>query len=294
MPVIDSDPPRIASQPVVVVRGQTGPQGPAGGPTGAIGPQGVTGATGPTAARGQTGPSGPTGAAGTLTGPTGSVGMTGPVGSPGPQGAPGTAVNTGATGPQGSIGPAGAPGVDGVLGGTGPTGPLGGPTGPTGVLGPLGPTGMTGPQGFASNTGATGPTGSPGPLTGPTGPNSSAMIAVIDGAGSALTTGLKGYVEVPFNGTLSQVDMVADRSGSIVVDLWKCTFVQFDAGNTRPASSDKITGSTPPTISSNTKSTDSTLAGWTTALTAGDVLGFFVSSISQIQRVTMTLKYNRP
>jgi hypothetical protein len=119
------------------------------------------------------------------------------------------------------------------------------------------------------------------------------MIAVIDGAGSVLTTGLKGYVEVPFNGVLSQVDMVADRSGSVVVDLWKCSYAQFDAGTTHPVGTDKITASTPPTINSNVKSTDSTLASWITALTAGDVIGFYVTSVTNIQRVTVTLKYNR-
>jgi hypothetical protein len=119
------------------------------------------------------------------------------------------------------------------------------------------------------------------------------MIAVIDGSGAALTTGLKGYVEVPFNGVLAQVDMVADRSGNLVVDLWKCTYSQFDAGTTHPVAGDKITASTPPTISGGVKSTDSTLASWITALTAGDVIGFYVTSVLNIQRVTLTLKYNR-
>jgi hypothetical protein len=119
------------------------------------------------------------------------------------------------------------------------------------------------------------------------------MIAVIDGAGAAITTGLKGYVEVPFNGVLSQVDMVADRSGNIVVDIWKCTYAQFDAGNTHPIAGDKITSSTPPTINGGVKSSDSALASWITALTAGDVMGFYVTSVSSIQRVTVTLKYNR-
>jgi len=100
-------------------------------------------------------------------------------------------------------------------------------------------------------------------------------------------------VEVPFNGALSQVDMVADRSGSCVIDLWKCTYSQFDAGATHPVVGDKITASTPPTISSSTKSTDSTLSGWTTALAAGDVIAFNVVSVTAIQRVTVTLKYNR-
>ena len=293
MPIINSDPPRIASQPVVVVHGPTGSQGPAGGPTGVTGPPGPQGVPGVPAVRGATGPSGPTGPQGVLTGPTGPTGLVGPPGSPGATGVPGSAVNTGATGTTGPRGPQGPSGIDGVLGGTGPTGDPGGPTGPAGVQGPTGPTGMTGAQGFASNTGATGPTGIPGPLTGPTGPNSSAMIAVIDGAGSVIVPGLKGYVEVPFTGVLSQVDMVADRSGNIVVDIWKCTYAQFDAGNTHPVATDKITASTPPTINGGVKSTDITLAGWTTALNAGDVLGFFVTSGLNIQRVTLTMKYNR-
>jgi len=104
---------------------------------------------------------------------------------------------------------------------------------------------------------------------------------------------VKGYVEVPFVGVLSQVDMVADRSGSIVLELWKCTYAQFDAGGTHPVAADKISASTPPTISSGTKSTDSTLSGWTTALTAGDVIAFNVTSAATIQRLTVTLKYNR-
>ena len=126
-----------------------------------------------------------------------------------------------------------------------------------------------------------------------TSPNSSAIIAVIDGSGATITTGLKGYVEVPFNGAFSQVDMVADRSGNIVVDLWKCTFAQFDAGTTHPAAGDKITSSTPPTIIGGVKSTDSVLASWTTVLTAGDIIGFYVTSVLNIQRVTVTLRYNR-
>jgi hypothetical protein len=292
VPIVNSDPPRIASQPVVVVHGPTGPSGAAGGPTGPTGYTGAaiigpTGATGPQAI-GLTGATGATGRVG-FTGPTG---LTGPPGSPGPTGIAGLASNTGATGPTGAMGPVGPTGFDGVLGGTGPTGPGIGATGNTGPTGPTGITGFTGPQGLATNTGATGPSGPTG-ILGPTGPNSSAMIAVIDGTGAVITTGLKGYVEVPFNGVLAQVDMVADRSGNIVVDLWKCTFAQFDGGNTHPVASDKITGSTPPTINGGVKSTDSALASWIITLAAGDVLGFYVTSVLNIQRVTITLKYNR-
>jgi hypothetical protein len=103
---------------------------------------------------------------------------------------------------------------------------------------------------------------------------------------------MKGYVEVPYVGTLAQVDMVADRFGSIVVDIWKCSFAQFDAGQTHPVVADSITGASPPALSAAIK-TQNPLSGWTTSLAPGDILGFNVNSVATIQRVTLTLKYNR-
>lgn len=116
---------------------------------------------------------------------------------------------------------------------------------------------------------------------------------VIDGGGSALTTGMKGYIEVPFGFTITQVTTLADVSGSVVVDIFKCTYAQFDAGSTHPVSADKITSSTPPTISSATKAQDSTLTSWTTAISAGDILGFNVNSATTVTRVTVSIKGNK-
>jgi len=292
MPLVDNEPAEITAYPVVVIGGHTGPSG---GPTGPTGPVGlaITGTTGPTGRGAFTGPTGYTGpeGPGAFTGPMGPTGFTGPPGSFGATGAPGFATNTGATGPTGSVGLAGSPGP------TGYTGPLGGPTGPTGLVGPTGSTGVTGPEGFASNTGATGPAGATGPLgtgpTGSTGPNFSALVAILDGGGVVLTTGLKGYVEVPFACTLTQVDLLADRIGSIVINIWKCTYAQFDAGATHPVVGDKITASAPPTITTGVKSADPTLAGWTKTIAAGDILAFNVDSVATIQRVTVTLQYTR-
>lgn len=115
---------------------------------------------------------------------------------------------------------------------------------------------------------------------------------VIDGGGSAISTGTKGYVEVPFACTITAARLLADVSGSIVVDVWKCTYSAFDP-TTHPASGDKITASAPPTISSAKKSQDSTLTGWTTSLAAGDILGFNVNSASTITRVTLSLSVTR-
>lgn len=252
-----SVPSPVLAQPVIVV----------GGPTGATGPS--PGSTGPT------GPSGPTGAVGT--GPTGATGVTGPSGTAGLRGLTGP---TGFTGPPGNsvTGPAG-------LGTTGPAGAAGaaGATGPTG-LSATGPTGVTGPSG--------GPTGSGG-ATGPTGAGSTFDISfVIDGNGSAIATGIKGDLFIDFSCTITQVTLLADQSGSIALDLWKCTYSAFD-DSAHPVVGDSIVASAPPTISSAVKAQDSTLSGWTTSVAAGSAIRVNVSSASTITRCTMTLKVTR-
>ena len=267
----------IYARPIVVVGGPTGPAGGPTGPTGHTGPSGAPAATGPTGFTGPTG-AGATGPSG-VTGPRGLTGYTGPPGNSltGPTGPVST--EPGLTGPTGNTG-AGGPGPTGPTGNTGMTGF--GATGPTGETGPSGgPTGPTGPSGVTGNTGPTGPAITMG------------LEFVIDGGGSTISTGVKGYVEIPFACTITEATLLADQSGSIVVDVWKCTYAQFDAGGTHPVSGDKITASAPPTISSDTKSQDSTLSGWTTAVSAGDILAFNVNSASAVQRATLSLKLTR-
>lgn len=115
---------------------------------------------------------------------------------------------------------------------------------------------------------------------------------VIDGGGSVLTTGIKGYIEVPFDCTITRATLLADQSGSVVVDIFKSTYSAFDPP-THPASADKITASAPPTITTAKKSQDSTLTGWTTSVTAGDILAFNINSVTTITRVTCSLKVTR-
>jgi len=111
------------------------------------------------------------------------------------------------------------------------------------------------------------------------------IIFIIDGGASAITTGEKGHLEIPFACTIQQVTMLADQSGSIVVDIWKDTYANFP-----PTDADSITASAPPTINSAQKSQDSTLSGWTTSIASGDVLSFNVDSCTTITRCTISLK----
>ena len=118
--------------------------------------------------------------------------------------------------------------------------------------------------------------------------NIATLTFVIDGGGSAITTGQKGHLHIPFNCVITQATLLADQTGSIVIDIWKDGYGFFP-----PTDADSITASAPPTISSAQKSQDSTLTGWTTYIYANDVLAFNVDSCTAITRVTLSLKVEK-
>lgn len=116
----------------------------------------------------------------------------------------------------------------------------------------------------------------------------SGALFVIDGGGATITTGVKGDLVIPFDCTPLDWTLLADQSGSIVVDIWKDTYANFP-----PVVGDSITASAKPTISAATKGQSSSLTGWTTSFSAGDVLRLNVDSVTSIQRVTLMLKLRR-
>lgn len=106
----------------------------------------------------------------------------------------------------------------------------------------------------------------------------------IDGAGSEIADGVKGFVRIPYACTITGVYLMADQTGSIVVDVWKDTFAQYP-----PDVGDTITASAKPTLSSAASGSDTTLTGWTKAVSAGDVIGFNVDSCTTIERLTLQI-----
>lgn len=112
-----------------------------------------------------------------------------------------------------------------------------------------------------------------------------AITFVVDGGGSAITTGLKGDLEIPFACTINAATLLADQSGSIVWDLWKDVYSSYP-----PTIADTIVAAAKPTISAAAKSQDTTLTGWSTAIAAGDTLRFNIDSCSTITRCTLSLK----
>lgn len=111
---------------------------------------------------------------------------------------------------------------------------------------------------------------------------------VIDGAGSAITTGNKRGLKIDFPCYIEEATLLADQAGSIVIDVWKDSYANYP-----PVVGDSITASAKPTLSAAAKSTDATLTGWTRTIAAGDVLFFNVDSAATLTWVLVVLRVTR-
>jgi hypothetical protein len=120
----------------------------------------------------------------------------------------------------------------------------------------------------------------------PSGSQVAVMGFSADGGASVLTTGVKAELPVFFDCTVVGVELLADVSGSCVVDIQKNTYGGF------PTTATIVNGSKP-TLSSAIKYLDFTLSGWSTSLNDGDVLRFKIDSISSIKRLSCALKLQR-
>lgn len=112
----------------------------------------------------------------------------------------------------------------------------------------------------------------------------SSIVYAIDGFGGQLVPGPQPAIRVPYDCTIESVTLLADRIGSVVIDIWKDSYANYP-----PTDADSITGASPPTITTAVKSEDTTLSGWTTSLLAGDTLIFNVDSVSLIRQLSVIL-----
>lgn len=112
------------------------------------------------------------------------------------------------------------------------------------------------------------------------------LVVVIDGGGAAITTGAKIDVQVPFTCVIQSWTLLADQAGSAVVEISKNAYASWPTVAA-------ITASAKPTLSATRKASSSSLTGWTTTITADDVLQFGINSATAVQRVTLCLKVRK-
>lgn len=117
------------------------------------------------------------------------------------------------------------------------------------------------------------------------------MIAFCLYAGGAvLTTGVYPGLPVPAAGTITAARAMSNdsTSGSIAVDLWLEPYADAP-----PADADSITASAPVTITTATKSEDTTLTGWSKSLAVGDFIVPNIDSVTSLKNVTVYLTVAR-
>jgi hypothetical protein len=110
----------------------------------------------------------------------------------------------------------------------------------------------------------------------------------LNGGGSAITTGYKSFTSVNYSGEILSYTLLADKTGSIVIDIWKDSYANYP-----PTSGDSICASSKPTLSSQISNTDSVLTSWSKSFSAGDVFGFNVDSSSVVTNINLTLKVKK-
>ena len=107
---------------------------------------------------------------------------------------------------------------------------------------------------------------------------------VFDGLGFELVPGVWGDVPIHFDGTILRWRLITLQAGDLQIDVWKTDFAGFP-----PTVTDTITGTDKPLVSSAQANESTALTGWTTAVSAGDVLRFNIDSVSGITKATLTL-----
>jgi len=113
---------------------------------------------------------------------------------------------------------------------------------------------------------------------------------VIDGGGVAITTGSKGFIQVPFSCKITGWTILADADASMVVDIKSVLPATWPADTTSTAS---IAGTDKPTLSSKKIAKSVALTGWTTAVAEGTLIEFYVDSCATITRATVQLHFVR-
>ena len=116
----------------------------------------------------------------------------------------------------------------------------------------------------------------------------------IDGGGTAITTGTKRRILIPYSCTITAdpVDgyiwrVTLDQSGSIGLDLWVDTYANYP-----PTNADRISGtvgSNNPRVSAATKNASGSTTNWTLSLTGGSYLFVDVNSITTATFATLGL-----
>jgi len=106
---------------------------------------------------------------------------------------------------------------------------------------------------------------------------------VVDSGSIDMLTGNKGSVTLDVSGVLESVTILADQTGDLSIDIEKSNYVDFPTFTS-------LSNNQYPSISNNSKYRDDNLIGWSKTIVSGDIIRFWVRSVSGINRFVVSLK----
>ncbi len=102
----------------------------------------------------------------------------------------------------------------------------------------------------------------------------------VDGGSVTPTTGSKGYVVIPYAGTITDWYIVGDASGSAVIDVKRSGSSIVGAGNK-------------PTLTAAQRANAAVSAWTSTTIAANDEIEFVVDSVSTVKRINLLIKVTK-
>lgn len=100
--------------------------------------------------------------------------------------------------------------------------------------------------------------------------------------------GTKSFLSVPFGCTITGWRLMCSPAATVTVDVWKIA-----SGTALPTNANTITASAKPATSADDVARSTTLTGWTTSVTALDILGFEIEANDLAKYVNLQLEITR-
>jgi len=95
-------------------------------------------------------------------------------------------------------------------------------------------------------------------------------------------------IQWAFSADITGWSIMADQTGSTVIDVWEIAFGSFP-----PTVTNTVTGSEKPTLSNQISNSDLSLTTWTSSIQSADVWRINVDSATTVTRVTVSFYYTR-
>lgn len=107
-------------------------------------------------------------------------------------------------------------------------------------------------------------------------------------AATVVAVGTKTFLSVPFACTITGWRLLCSPAATVTADVWKIA-----SGTALPTNSDSITASAKPATSADDVARSTTLTGWTTSITALDILGFEIEANNSAKYISLQLEVTR-